>query len=102
MNRRNEMTKFIRDPERMHTFRMTESKAELVHAVVSSHMEALKNWIVGAVESGNLPYAQELATQLRDYQTLYAAFNIDAKYTIAEHSPHGLTIEHDVREGRFM
>jgi hypothetical protein len=90
-----------RDPERIHTFRMTEAKADLLHKIIDSHMGSLKNWIVGAVESGNLPYAQALAIELREYQTLYAAFNMQAKYDIAKHSIAGLIIEHEVREGRF-
>lgn len=89
------------DPDRKHTFMMTERKAELVHKVVGSHMQALKNWACGAVESGDIEYAQKLVAELREYESLYAAFNMTAKREIAGYTEKAIVIAHDVREGRW-
>lgn len=80
-----------------HTFTMTEAKAELVHAVVSDRCQSIKNWMAGAVESGDLEYAQRLVKQLRDYETLFAAFNMPAKHQIADGSKKPLETNHRVR-----
>lgn len=89
------------DPDRKHTFVMTERKAELIHKIVDSHSQALKNWIVGHVENGDLVSAQELAHELREYHSLFAAFNMQAKREIAGWGDKELVVEHVVREGRF-
>ena len=85
-----------------HTFSMTEEKADMVHKLVSSHIQALQNWTASAVERGDLIGAQELVRQQRDHETLFAAFNMPAKHTIAKHSEKELKTEHVVREGKFL
>lgn len=80
-----------------HTFIMSEKQAKLVHQVVASHMAALKNWIVSAVERGDLAKAQILAQELREFGNLFAAFNMDAKYQIAEITGNPVEIAHVVR-----
>lgn len=68
----------------MFTFNMSEAQARNVHKVISSHCQALKNWTASAVEDGKLEYAQKLVKELREYQALFAAFNMDAKHEIAK------------------
>ncbi len=90
------------DPDRRHTFTMTERKAELVHKIVDNHMQSLKNWACGAVESGDLEYAQKLVSELREYERLYAAFNMVSKREVAAWTNKALVVDHDVRETRFF
>ena len=80
----------------LHSFRMTEAKAALVHKLVDEHCQALKNWIASAVEQGELVRAGNLVRELREYQELYAAFNMPAKHEIARHSDKPLVYEHFV------
>lgn len=68
----------------MFTFTMSEAQARNVHAVVHSQCQALKNWIVTAVENDQPERAKEYARELRQYQALYAAFNMTAKHEIAK------------------
>lgn len=68
----------------MFTFEMNEAQAHRVFSTVKDRTAALKNWIVSNVESGNFEKAQELATELRQYQKLYAAFNIESKKATSE------------------
>lgn len=68
----------------MFTFTMSEAQARNLHKVVDSHCQSLKNWIASRVEDGDLERAQELTRELRQYQALYAAFNMDAKHEIAK------------------
>ena len=68
----------------MKTYVLTPTEAELAFRQVSSHCEALKNWIVSRVECGDLPIAQELAKELNDYRTLYAKLNVEAHKMIDE------------------
>lgn len=65
------------------TLSMPEPQARNLHRVVASHMQALKNWAASRVESGDLAGAQALVAELREFEELYAATNIDAKYIIA-------------------
>lgn len=81
----------------VHTFHMSAEQAGRVHQVVASHCEALKNWTATAVEGGKLEYAQELVTELRHYQRLFAAFNMSAKEFIAEATDKPVRTEHIVR-----
>lgn len=67
-----------------HTFTMTERQAELVHSVIASHTQALKNWTASAVERRDMGRAVELVKELREYEALFAAFNMQAKRDIAE------------------
>ena len=64
----------------MHTFNLTISQHQLsnVHKVVDSHIKALKNWIASRVESGDLEGAQKLTAELREYEALFAASNVEA------------------------
>lgn len=79
-----------------HTFHMSEAQAELVHRVVDSHTQALKNWIVSAVESDQPGRAKNLVAELRQYQALYAAFNMRSKRETAEYSGRAMETEHRV------
>lgn len=81
----------------LHTFTMSEGKARLVHQVVDSHMQALKNWMASAVEAGDLERAQKLIAELREYEALYAAFNMTAKLEIAEHTGKPVATMHRVQ-----
>lgn len=66
------------------TFTMSDDQARNVHKVVSSYCESLKNWMASAVESEDYERSHRYVDELRQYQALYAAFNITAKYEIAE------------------
>lgn len=72
----------------MHRFNynMSQRQAELIFAQVASHIGALKNWTASAVERGELERAQTLVGELREYEKLYAAFNIEAKFFIARNT----------------
>lgn len=72
----------------MHTFHLTISQHQLsnVHKVVDSHIKALKNWIASRVESGDLEGAQKLTVELREYEALFSASNVEAKLDIAKYS----------------
>jgi len=65
-------------------FTMSEEQARNVHKVVDSHSQALKNWIASAVESEDYERAHRMVDELRQYQALYAAFNLTARFEIAE------------------
>jgi uncharacterized protein YaeQ len=60
-----------------HSYTFTPAQARMFHQQVSSHCATLKNWIVTAVEGDKIEYAMELAKELREYQKLYAATNVD-------------------------
>jgi hypothetical protein len=68
------------------TFDMSENQANMIFKQVSSHIAALKNWTASAVERGDFVRAQSLVAECREYERLYAAFNIEAKREYAEHS----------------
>lgn len=65
-------------------FIMSDKQATNVHKLVASHIAALKNYIASAVEDGKLERAKRHVAELREYEALFAAFNITAKYEIAE------------------
>lgn len=67
-------------------FVMSDTQANNVHKLVASHCQSLKNWIASAAESGDLPRAQKLVAELRVHEALFAAFNVTAKYDIAEYT----------------
>ena len=81
----------------MHTFKMTEAQAELLFKVVKDQTSALKNWACSATESGKIEYAQELIKELREYEALYALFNMPAKRDIAKHTGKAMETEHGPR-----
>jgi hypothetical protein len=68
------------------TFVMPDKQANNVHKVVASHIAALKNYIASAAEDGKLERAKRYVAELREYEALFAAFNVTAKYEIAEFS----------------
>lgn len=82
----------------MFTFTMSEAQARNVHAVVHSQCQALKNWIVTAVENDQPERAKEYTRELRQYQALYAAFNMTAKHEISQHSGKPLQTNIQVQE----
>lgn len=83
-----------------HTFTMNEAQARLVHQLADQQCRALKNWIASAVEDGDLHRAQLLCRDLRAHQALFAAFNMDAKHTIAEGTGKPVKTAHAVRAAR--
>ena len=83
------MTKF--------TFTMTEDQARMIFKLVSSEMSAYKNWTAGAVERDDLERAKGLVKELRAHEKLFAAFNIDAKYAIAESNNEDVKTKVEVR-----
>ncbi len=70
----------------MFNFQMSEKQARNLHTVVDSHCQSLKNWTASRVEAGDLEGAKKLVEELREYQALFAAFNMDAKHDIAKHT----------------
>lgn len=84
----------------MHTFTMTEAQARLIHDMAREQCEALKNWIVSAVEQGELQRAQLLSRQLRDHQVIFAGFNMTAIKERAERNGHAPETVHAVRLAR--
>jgi hypothetical protein len=59
-------------------YELTEAQAALVHQVVASHCQALKNWTASRVEHGKFDDAQELVKELRKYEQLFALTNVEA------------------------
>jgi hypothetical protein len=59
-------------------YELTEAQATLVHTVVSSHCQALKNWMASAVEEGDTDRARRLVKELRQYEELFAKTNVEA------------------------
>jgi hypothetical protein len=58
---------------------LNERDAELVHKLVASHCQALKNWIASAVEGGNAEYAKTLVHELRVHEHLFAKTNVETQ-----------------------
>lgn len=54
----------IRDPE-----------LEILFKLVDSQVQSYKNWILSAVESGEIEYAQKLTRECREHQELFAKLN---------------------------
>lgn len=82
------------------TFIMSEAQARRLHKLIDSQCGALKNYTASAVEEGDLITAQEHVVELRACQALYAATNIDAKYTIAKGSNTPLQTEVYVQDSK--
>jgi hypothetical protein len=72
-------------------FSMSRAQAERIHQMAKSHIYALKNYMQTAVERDDLPKAKEYAAEIRAYQAIFAAFNMEAKIDIAE--MRGKTVE---------
>lgn len=68
----------------LHTFEMTEAQAKLVFGLVSAEIGAIKNWMSNAIERGEVDRASKLVGDLRQYEALFAQFNIDVKHAIAD------------------
>jgi hypothetical protein len=87
----------MKDPNRLHVFKMNEDRAMLVHRVIADHTQAMKNWIASAVEHDDFERAKALAAELREYQALFAAFNMEGKHSVAEASGAPVQTIHSVR-----
>jgi hypothetical protein len=59
-------------------YQLSESEALLAFRQVSSHIQALKNYIATHVESSNMEGAQVLVKELREYEQLYGKLNVEA------------------------
>lgn len=81
----------------MHTFVMTLEQANMIHQLAASQIAAIKNWMVTAVERGDLERAQKLAVELRQYQSIFAAFNMSACEEIAKLSGTAMEQYHHLR-----
>ena len=66
------------------TYTIPEQQVRNIHKVVESRCYALKNWIASKVEAGDLTGAQELVSELREFQALFAATNLSSRYEITE------------------
>ena len=78
----------------VHTFHIGEGEAIMIHGLVASHMATLKNWIVSKVERMDWDGSATLVKELREYEKLYACFNMEAKRQIAETKGDKMTHEH--------
>jgi len=67
------------------TYQLTEVEAQMAFEQVSSHCQALKNWLVSAVERHDFEDAMVLATKLRQHEKLYAKLNVEAHKIIDAH-----------------
>jgi hypothetical protein len=74
----------------MFEFHISEDHARRIHELAKDSLASHKNWILSAVERGDLPYAQKLAKEARQLQELFAGFNISAKYEIAKATGKGV------------
>jgi len=77
---------------------MTEKYAELIHETISDRISTYKNWIASAVEDQDFDRAQKLTKTLREYQAIYAAFNMQAKNDYARSYVKPIRTNHVVRE----
>lgn len=59
----------------MHTITLDTNQARAVHAQLSEHCAALKNWIASAVETDDIERAKGLVKELRFAQTIACKFN---------------------------
>jgi len=59
-------------------YELTAAQARLTHRVVSSHIAALHNWIASAMESNDYVRGADLVRELRAYQAIFAATNVEA------------------------
>ncbi len=57
-------------------YNLTDADAEIVHGVLSSQLAATKNWVLSAVESGDIEKARKLTSEARKLRDLYATFNV--------------------------
>lgn len=84
----------------VHTFTMTEERAELIHQLANSHCQALKNWIVSAIEQGSdesLGRARDMVAELRDHEAIFAGFNMEAKREVAKLKKEPIITAHTLR-----
>lgn len=59
-------------------YELSEAEAELAFTQIASHCEALKNWIVTAVESDDFERAKRLVSDYRKHQDLFRKLNVTA------------------------
>ena len=57
-------------------YTFTVEETALLHSVISDHTQALKNWIISALERDDVVHAKELVKELRKFQELYAKTNV--------------------------
>lgn len=89
-----------RDPNREHTFKINEGQAEMIFKQIEAHCHALKNHIATAVQSGEFDRAQELVTELRQHEALFACFNMEGKRSVAVFQRRDVLTEHEPRHAR--
>jgi Na+/phosphate symporter len=80
----------------MHTFKMSETHAEMIFKLVDQHTSALRNWTASAVEDGDFERAQALVKDLRRHQDIYRAFNMSAVREIAARRECPVETQHTV------
>lgn len=83
-----------------HTFTMTEERAAMIHTLAADHCQALKNWIVSAVEQGSdesIGRARDMVAELRDHEAIFAGFNIEAKRQVAKLKNEPIATAHTLR-----
>lgn len=80
-----------------HKFEMTFDQAVLVHKIIDERTQALKNWIASAIECDQPGRAKTLVAELREYEKLYAAFNLRAKQETSQYTGKPMKTEHFVR-----
>ena len=65
------------------SYDLTDAQAQIVHDGIASTLAATKNWVLSAIERGDIVRAQELTREARALQTLFATFNVRAHQMIA-------------------
>lgn len=85
-----------------HHFEMSEDQARNVHRVVASHIAALHNHIATGVETNDTGVLEpkKLVAELREFQALFAAFNMDSKHQYADASGKPIKTTHIVENTR--
>lgn len=81
----------------VHNFKLTVAEAEIIHDLVKDRIAAQHNWIATAVENGNTDKATAMVKELRDYQMLFATFNMKSKRDTAEFTGKPMPTEHEPR-----
>lgn len=69
------------------TVMLGEHEMQLAFTTVAGHVQALKNWIVSAVEAEEFQRAKALTKELKEYRDLFAKLNVEAKKQIAAAKP---------------
>ena len=80
------------------SFKMTRGQAKMLHSLIKDDLAAHKNWIMSAVEAGELERAQELTRTARRLANLARAFNVEVKDMTARERGRELPTEIDVND----